>query len=72
MGAKIENVLLTPEQVAKKLGVRKSTIYQWSHRGYIPHIKMGRFIRFKESTIDNWLDKNAVKGRVTRRVRIDV
>ncbi|MFH1892358.1 MAG: helix-turn-helix domain-containing protein [Candidatus Zixiibacteriota bacterium] len=37
--------LLTPDEVAEYLGVKKSTIYQCTHQEYIQHIKIGRFRR---------------------------
>jgi excisionase family DNA binding protein len=36
--------------------VKISTIYQWTHIGYIPHFKLGRFVRFRESDILKWLE----------------
>jgi excisionase family DNA binding protein len=63
--------LLTPQQIAEKLGVAISTIYQWTHTGYIPHIKLGRFVRFRESDIEKWLNSRVQKGRITYRIPVD-
>jgi excisionase family DNA binding protein len=57
---------LTPEQVAEKLGVKLSTIYNWTHIGFIPHTKLGRLIRFQEATLQKWTESLAVKGRTSR------
>jgi excisionase family DNA binding protein len=62
--------LLTPEQIAELLGVKVSTIYQWTHQEYIPHIKLGRFVRFRQAEIEKWLDKKLLRGRKTRRISI--
>ena len=64
------NKLLTPDEMAEYIGVKKSTIYQWTHIGYIPHIKMGKFVRFKLSQIDKWLESHSTDGRKTRKVSI--
>lgn len=50
--------LLTPQQVAEMLGVKLTTIYKWSHLEQIPHIKVGRLLRFRSEMIENWLTEN--------------
>jgi len=64
------NKLLTPDEVAELLSVQKSTIYQWTHQGFIPHIKLGKFVRFKEKDVMEWMEKLNIIGRST--VRIDM
>ncbi|RKX21206.1 MAG: PTS fructose transporter subunit IIA, partial [Candidatus Zixiibacteriota bacterium] len=51
-----ENNLLTVKEIAEKLGVKKSTIYHWSHIGYIPTVKLGNLLRFRWSSVLRWLD----------------
>ncbi len=62
--------LLTIDQMAEILGVQKSTLYQWTHTGFIPHIKLGRFVRFRESDVNNWLEKKSSSGRVSHGIRV--
>jgi len=62
--------LLTPDQIAEYLGVRKSTIYQWTHEGYIPYVKLGKFVRFKESNVERWLEKRSTEGRARRHIEV--
>jgi len=62
--------LLKPHEIADLLGVKPSTIYQWTHEGYIPHIKVGRNVRFRECDIEQWLDKKNNEGRINRRVDV--
>jgi len=59
--------LLTPEEIAEVLQVKLSTIYKWTHEGFIPRIKVGKFVRFRESEVMDWLEKRSEKGRATRR-----
>jgi len=54
--------LLTIDELAKVLSVKKSTIYQWVHLGLIPHIKVGRLLRFKEENIQKWLISRQVEA----------
>ncbi len=56
--------LLTIDELAKVLSVKKSTIYQWVHLGLIPHIKVGRLLRFREEDIQKWLISRQVKPSV--------
>ena len=52
-----------PAELASFLGVKLSTIYNWTHIGYIPHVKMGKLLRFRKDSIDEWLKKQERKGR---------
>jgi excisionase family DNA binding protein len=57
--------LLNTAQVAEWLHVKESTIRKWVHYGYVPHVKLGRCVRFQESEIEKWLHERAEKGRAT-------
>ncbi len=63
--------LLTPQEIADKLGVKISTIYYWSHTDSIPRIKLGNLLRFRWSSISKWLDKKEKKGRKSRKLDVD-
>ena len=65
------NRLLTPEQISDVIGVKLSTIYQWTHIGYIPHFKLGRFVRFREGDVLEWLESNRRGGRRKRAATVD-
>ena len=62
--------LMTPHQIAEMLQVRPSTIYQWVHQGFIPHVKLRRLLRFRECDVMAWVEKRAKRGRVSRRVEV--
>ncbi len=64
--------LLTVEEVAEYLRVKVSTIYNWTHVEYIPHIKLGRVLRFRRDDIDKWLTKKTKKGRLIRLPSIEL
>ena len=58
--------LLNAQEIADLLGVKKSTIYQWTHQGFIPHVKIGKLVRFKVNTVVNWVNERETKGRKHR------
>ena len=62
--------LLTPHEIADVLGVKPSTIYQWTHQGYIPHVKLGRLVRFSETAVMDWVKERSSNGRKTRIVDV--
>jgi len=49
--------LLTVEELAKKISVSKSTIYNWRMQKRIPYVKMGKLIRFDTTEIDRWVNE---------------
>jgi len=58
--------LLNIEEVSKLLGVKIPTIYGWISEGIIPHIKLGRLVRFDRKEIIEWVQKQKIRGRKTR------
>ena len=64
------NKLLTPQEIAILLGVKASTIYYWTHIGFIPHVKLGKFVRFKENEVREWIEKHSNQGRKSRKLDI--
>ena len=49
--------LLTVDELAEYLGLKKQTIYNWLNQGKISGIKIGKVWRFEKKEIDNWLNK---------------
>jgi excisionase family DNA binding protein len=62
--------LLTVEEIAEYLQVMPSTIYQWTHQRFIPHVKLGNRVRFRMSQVDRWIKRRAKDGRSYGRVNI--
>ncbi|MCD4781659.1 MAG: helix-turn-helix domain-containing protein [Candidatus Omnitrophica bacterium] len=48
--------LLTVDEIADYLRVKKRTIYDWVKKGKIPAIKTVGQWRFKKDRIDSWLE----------------
>lgn len=49
---RVQETYLTPDEVAKMLGVSKSTLWRWNKNGYLKHTKCGRRPFYKKSDID--------------------
>jgi excisionase family DNA binding protein len=47
--------LLTAEEVAGRLGVSVDWVWAQARAGRIPHVRLGRYRRFRESSIDDWI-----------------
>jgi len=54
----MDDKLFTIDEVSAYLNIPKSTIYKLSQTSKIPSIKIGKQLRFRESSIDNWLSHN--------------
>jgi excisionase family DNA binding protein len=39
----------------ERLQVKRSTLYAWAEEGTIPHLKLGRLLRFDPDEIQAWL-----------------
>jgi len=62
--------LLTLQQVCDLLQVKPSLIYKWVHYGFVPYIKLGTRLRFRESAIAIWVKKREKRGRLTQKYTI--
>jgi excisionase family DNA binding protein len=57
--------LLNAEQVAERLGVPKTWVYEQSRRGRIPTVTLGRYRRYRAETIEKWVaELEAKEARV--------
>jgi excisionase family DNA binding protein len=63
--------LLKPQQLSDLLQVKLSTVYKWVHYGYIPFVKIGGLVRFREAKVEAWLEKRAKKGRYSYKFDIN-
>lgn len=53
--------LLNPQQVAAYLDLSIHTIYKFVSQRKIPHIKIGKLLKFDRQEIDRWITRNSVK-----------
>ena len=55
--------LLTVPEVARRLRVKVSTVYTWTDNGVLPHLRVGRLLRFDPEQINAWLEAQARQSR---------
>lgn len=54
-----EKQLLNPKETSEFLGIQKNTLYEWVLQKKIPHVKVGRLLRFRKADLISWLEKRA-------------
>ena len=55
----MNNNLMTIQQVADLLGLSMHTLYKMVNQRRIPHVKVGRLLRFDREKLDEWLSLNS-------------
>lgn len=48
--------LMSIEEAADYLGVKKSTLYSWVFYRKIPYLKIGRLLKFDLKELQDWID----------------
>jgi excisionase family DNA binding protein len=54
-GERAPGRLFTAEEIAERLSVPKSWVYAETRAGRIPHVKLGRYYRYRPDAIDQWV-----------------
>jgi excisionase family DNA binding protein len=65
----VSDRLLTIEQVAERLAVPPGWVAQSARDGRIPHLRLGRYVRFRWEDIETWLREQAAGGGAMARPR---
>ena len=59
--------MMTVDELADLLGVPRLTIYAWRTKGTGPvGVRVGKYLRFRESDVERWLEEMAGRGDGTR------
>ena len=53
-----DDQLMSVQELATFLNVNISTVYQWSQRGQIPAMKIGKMWRYRRSDVEAWLTQH--------------
>lgn len=53
----MDDRFFTIDEVAKYLKIPKSTLYKLSEKGKIPSVKIGKQLRFRKSSLNQWLSE---------------
>jgi excisionase family DNA binding protein len=62
--------LLFAEDVAELVGMKKDWVYAETRAGRIPHVRLGRYYRYRSESIDAWireLEDGSVRSLRARR-----
>jgi excisionase family DNA binding protein len=57
--------LLTAEEIAERLGMKTQWVWAQARAGRIPHVRLGRYRRFRESAVEAWLRELETGGGAT-------
>lgn len=55
-----EKRLLTVDEASHYLGLTKTTLYTWTCQKKIPHVKIGRALRFDKVELDSWIESKKI------------
>ena len=55
--------LLTAVEVAALLAVPTSWVYRAAREGEIPNVRLGRYVRFDEADISDWIASRRASGQ---------
>lgn len=50
--------LLVAAEVAELLRVTEAWVYAETRAGRLPHVRLGRYVRFRREAIDEWLTRS--------------
>ena len=62
----MERKLVNIDELSRYLGTPVATLYTWTHQKKIPHVKMGRSLRFDLAEIDLWVNERKVAPAAIR------
>ncbi len=63
----MSSALLTADEVADLLRVTAAWVYAQTRADRIPHVRLGRYVRFRQDAIEQWVARIEAKGN--RRTR---
>lgn len=62
--------LLTVGQLSELIQISRSTLYEWTHAGFIPHYKFPKGVRFRTADLEKWLQKRKRNGRIKYKIEV--
>ena len=58
--------LLTIQQASQITGVSISTLYKWVNQRKVPHIKLGKLVKFDPAKLEEWIKQQTVMPMPSR------
>ena len=62
VGTKAGLLLLTPQQAAETLAISPRKLWGMTASGEIPHIRLGRCVRYPIDDLQRWIDERKKGG----------
>ena len=59
--------LLTANEVAELLAVPESWVRERTRNGLLPHVQLGRYVRYSRGDVLAWVDAQVAPGAALRR-----
>ena len=59
----MNKLLIDVKQPSESTGLSVFTLYSWISQKRIPHVEVGRLVRFEPRKIEKWIEGNSVKER---------
>jgi len=53
---------MRPRDAAKALGISERLLWEWTNRGTVPHVRLGRAILYPVDSLREWLRQQARDG----------
>jgi excisionase family DNA binding protein len=53
---------LRPREAAKALGISERLLWEWTDRGIVPCVRMGKAILYPVDSLRDWLKREAQQG----------
>jgi excisionase family DNA binding protein len=50
---------MRPREAAKALGISERLLWEWTDRGVVPHVRLGKAILYPVDSLREWLQKQA-------------
>ncbi len=50
---------MRPREAAKALGISERLLWEWTDRGVVPHIRLGKAILYPVDSLREWLQRQA-------------
>jgi len=55
---------MRPREAAASLGISERLLWEWTDRGVVPHIRLGKAILYPVDSLRDWLKRQAQQGKV--------
>jgi excisionase family DNA binding protein len=53
---------MRPREAAKALGISERLLWEWTDRGVVPHVRLGKAILYPVDSLRDWLQRQAQIG----------